>query len=163
MLGALPVALVVRDHAVMSACSAGSVAFVVLFTAVITLMAILPGGVPAAADVTAAPMRTWDASGFLVALPVMAYSFTGHPYFLGIYEMLSAPSVRRMNAVTDQVRGGGGAGWVPQGARRSASGARQKRSWRFDWCGCPALPVLRPPRPPSGPLSAPRAHRRRWA
>jgi sodium-coupled neutral amino acid transporter 10 len=102
LFGALPVALVVRDHAVMSAFSAASVAFVGLFTAVIFFMAVLPGGAGATAAV-AAPMATWDPSGFLVALPVMAYSFTGHPYFLGIYEMLSAPSVRRMNAVTDQV------------------------------------------------------------
>jgi len=104
MFGALPVALVVRDHAVISAFSAASVAFVVLFAAVILFMAIAPGSTAVAAvAAAAAPMSTWDPSGLLVALPVMAYSFTAHPYYLGIYEMLSAPSVKRMNAVTDQV------------------------------------------------------------
>lgn len=109
LLGALPVALTVRDHALISTFSAGSVAFVLLFALVITLMALLPGGAPAAAAAAAAvaqqPMTQWEPGGFLVALPVMAYSFTAHPYYLGIYEMLAVPSVRRMNEVTDQVRG----------------------------------------------------------
>lgn len=99
-------ALVVRDHAVISAFSAASVAFVMLFAGVIFLMAVTPSAAAAAA--AAAPMVAWDPSGFLVALPVMAYSFTAHPYYLGIYEMLSAPSVKRMNSVTDQV---GGLSW----------------------------------------------------
>ena len=40
-------ALAVRDHALISAFSAISVSFVLLFAAVITLMAILPGGAAA--------------------------------------------------------------------------------------------------------------------
>jgi hypothetical protein len=101
LFGALPVALVVRDHSVISAFSAASVAFVLLFAGVITLMAIASSGAAAGAAVVA-PLATWDPAGLLVAMPVMAYSFTAHPYFLGIYEMLSAPSIRRMNEVTDQ-------------------------------------------------------------
>jgi amino acid permease len=133
------VALVVRDHAVISAFSAASVAFVVLFAGVIFLMAVAsaaPAAIATAATAAAvAPMTTWDPAGLLVALPVMAYSFTGHPYYLGIYEMLSGPSVMRMNAVTDQV-GGLGLRWF-------------RSCWVVDagWltCSSPPAPSLHPP------------------
>jgi len=39
--------------------------------------------------------------GVLVSLPVMAYGFTAHQYYMGIYTMLKAPSVRKMKLVTD--------------------------------------------------------------
>lgn len=39
--------------------------------------------------------------GVLVSLPVMAYGFTAHQYYMGIYTMLKAPTVRKMKLVTD--------------------------------------------------------------
>jgi hypothetical protein len=38
-----------------------------------------------------------------VAFPVMAYSFTAHPYYLGIYNNLAAATPARMLSVTDMV------------------------------------------------------------
>lgn len=54
-------------------------------------------------------MDLWNMDGLLVAFPVMAYSFTAHPYYLGIYSNMQTASPRRMLHVTDTVwRGGGG-------------------------------------------------------
>jgi sodium-coupled neutral amino acid transporter 10 len=39
--------------------------------------------------------------GVLVSLPVMAYGFTAHQYYMGIYTMLKAPTIRKMKLVTD--------------------------------------------------------------
>lgn len=36
-----------------------------------------------------------------MSLPVMAYGFTAHQYYMGIYTMLKAPTVRKMKLVTD--------------------------------------------------------------
>jgi amino acid permease len=47
------------------------------------------------------PRHTRTAQGVLVSLPVMAYGFTAHQYYMGIYTMLSAPTVRKMKRVTD--------------------------------------------------------------
>eukprot|EP00983_Pelagomonas_calceolata_P117005 1160374-Pelagomonas_calceolata.AAC.7 len=55
----------------------------------------------AAAATTAVQM--WRPDGLLVAFPVMAYSFTAHPWYLGIFTSMQAPSVRRMTGVTDAV------------------------------------------------------------
>lgn len=57
-------------------------------------------GSSAAAAVRPA-LHLWHAQGVLVALPVMAYGFTAHQYYMGIYTMLRAPSVRKMKLVTD--------------------------------------------------------------
>lgn len=39
--------------------------------------------------------------GVLVSLPVMAYGFTAHQYYMGIFTMLKAPTIRKMKLVTD--------------------------------------------------------------
>lgn len=46
----------------------------------------------------------WRSEGLLVAFPVMAYGFTAHPYYLGIFQNLNASGVRKMADVTDMVR-----------------------------------------------------------
>ncbi len=62
-----------------------------------------------------AAVRLWDTDGLLVAFPVMAYSFTAHPYYLGIYQNMQGGSVRRMAEVTDQVRQNPRGGWGGRG------------------------------------------------
>ncbi|WIA21553.1 hypothetical protein OEZ85_000749 [Tetradesmus obliquus] len=61
------------------------------------------GGAAAAAAATLMPpvLHMWHVQGVLVSLPVMAYGFTAHQYYMGIYTMLKAPSVRKMKHVTD--------------------------------------------------------------
>jgi len=51
-----------------------------------------------------AATHLWRPSGLLVAFPVMAYGFTAHPYYLGIYNNLQTGSFKRMTRVTDVVR-----------------------------------------------------------
>lgn len=116
VVGALPVALLVRDRHMISAFSAASVAFVLLFAAVIALLALAPTGA-AVTGAAAGRLLMWRSDGLLVALPVVAYGFTAHPYYLGIYSMLPAPSTGRMMQVTDMVSS------APHGAgAREASG-----------------------------------------
>ena len=52
----------------------------------------------------ATAVQMWRPDGLLVAFPVMAYSFTAHPWYLGVFTNMQAPSVRRMTSVTDAVR-----------------------------------------------------------
>jgi sodium-coupled neutral amino acid transporter 10 len=134
VVGALPVCLVVRDHALIAALSNASVVFVVIFAGVVFCTAFAPyaaaalgfhwAATPAAAANTAAAtaaaaagtgsgaaaaaatlmppvLHMWHVQGVLVSLPVMAYGFTAHQYYMGIYTMLKAPSVRKMKYVTD--------------------------------------------------------------
>ncbi|WIA41982.1 hypothetical protein OEZ86_009284 [Tetradesmus obliquus] len=132
VVGALPVCLVVRDHALIAALSNASVVFVVIFAVVVFCTAFAPyaaaalgfkwalssvaaaastapaaagtgsGGAAAAAATLMPPvLHMWHVQGVLVSLPVMAYGFTAHQYYMGIYTMLKAPSVRKMKHVTD--------------------------------------------------------------
>jgi len=123
LAGALPVCLIVRDHALIAALSNASVLFVVIFalavffsafapyvaavvgTAADATVAVAVGGNPAAiaAQLPLGPpvLHMWHLQGVLVSLPVMAYGFTAHQYYMGIYTMLKAPSVRKMKLVTD--------------------------------------------------------------
>jgi sodium-coupled neutral amino acid transporter 10 len=107
LLGALPVGIIVRDHSVVAALSMLSVGCVLLFAVVILVLAVLHAATAApAAAMTAAvvsTMQTWNPDGLLIAFPVMAYGFTAHPYYLGIYQMLATPNIKRMNKVTDAV------------------------------------------------------------
>ena len=59
-----------------------------------------------AAAATVGPLALWRLDGLLVAFPVMAYSFTAHPYYLGIFRNLQSGSVARMMSVTDTVGAG---------------------------------------------------------
>lgn len=97
MFGALPMALIVRDHSIVAAFSTASVGFVFLFAIVIIIFAVAP----APAIATAGALTTWKIEGLLVAFPVMAYGFTAHPYYLGIYGTMQGPSIKRMGRVTD--------------------------------------------------------------
>lgn len=105
MCGALPVALTVRNHALMTTLSTASVGFVTIFAAVILLFAFLPavGAVAGAAAPVLAPVALWQPEGLLLAFPVMSYSFTAHPYYLGIYNALQSRDAKRMGRVTDAV------------------------------------------------------------
>ena len=106
LLGALPVGIFVRDHAVVAALSTASVGCVLLFAAVIVVLALTPAAgmaTAAAAADGATKLLMWQPDGLLVAFPVMAYGFTAHPYYLGIYSMLPSPNIRRMGRVTDVV------------------------------------------------------------
>ncbi len=177
LFAALPVALIVRDHAVVATFSTASVAFIVLFAIVVVGLAFLPSNAaltgarqraqrfrgagakeawpfpafrscpghvahrgserpnnlstrafkgdrtsptnptangvgpfappptpPCARTGASASLHVWQLDGLLVAFPVMAFSFTAHPYYLGIYSNLTAPSHSRMLYVTDMVR-----------------------------------------------------------
>lgn len=99
--------IIVRDHSVVAALSMLSVGCVLLFAVVILVLAVLHAATAApAAAMTAAvvsTMQTWNPDGLLLAFPVMAYGFTAHPYYLGIYQMLATPNIKRMNKVTDAV------------------------------------------------------------
>lgn len=91
----------------MAAFATASVGFVLLFALVILVLAVAPGGsavaAAGAAGAAASRLLIWEMDGLLVAFPVMAYGFTAHPYYLGIYQMMPAPNVKRMNRVTDMV------------------------------------------------------------
>lgn len=131
VLGALPVSLVVRDHALIAAMSNASVVYVAILALVVFCSAMGPvlgsalglhtsfaagntavsaggsttvGVSPAAAGITGPTtpiLHMWHLQGVLVSLPVMAYGFTAHQYYMGIYSMLKAPSIRKMKSVTD--------------------------------------------------------------
>ncbi len=49
-------------------------------------------------------LHIWRPDGLLVSFSVMAYSFTAHPYYLGIYNNLATATPTRMLRVTDLVR-----------------------------------------------------------
>jgi amino acid permease len=53
-------------------------------------------------------LHVWNPEGLLVAFPVIVYSFTAHPYYLGIYSNMRTPSPSRMTRVTDLVSTGAG-------------------------------------------------------
>ncbi|KAJ9516084.1 hypothetical protein QJQ45_024517 [Haematococcus lacustris] len=99
LFGALPVALIVRDHHVMASFSMASVGFIVLFACVIVLFACLP--TPPYVAAAHGEIRMWRMDGLLVAFPVMAYSFTAHPYYLGIFTSMQKPTQAGMLHVTD--------------------------------------------------------------
>jgi sodium-coupled neutral amino acid transporter 10 len=80
-----------------SATTAGTAAAAA--TASSTAAAAGTGG--AAAALVPPVLHMWHVQGVLVALPVMAYGFTAHQYYMGIYTMLKAPSVRKMKYITD--------------------------------------------------------------
>ncbi|MEW5308849.1 MAG: hypothetical protein WDW38_000779 [Sanguina aurantia] len=96
LLGALPVGLMVRDHALVAAFSTASVGFIVLFATVIVIFSLLP-----AYSIASGAVVMWRSEGLLVAFPVMAYGFTAHPYYLGIFQNLNGSGVRKMADVTD--------------------------------------------------------------
>lgn len=56
---------------------------------------------PAAA--AASPLVLWEPEGLLVAFPVIVFSFTAHPYYLGIFNNLQAATFSRMTKVTNLV------------------------------------------------------------
>ncbi|GAX76712.1 hypothetical protein CEUSTIGMA_g4158.t1 [Chlamydomonas eustigma] len=95
--GAFPVAMIVRDHKVVAAFSTASVGLVVLFAVVIVVFAITPATGALALSAT----HSWRPNGLLVSFPVMAYGFTAHPYYLGIYQNMQTASFKRMSNVTD--------------------------------------------------------------
>ena len=97
LFGAFPVAMIVRDHHVVAAFSAASVGFILIFTLIILILAASPAAHPTSLSTT----KLWEKDGLLVAFPVMAYSFTAHPYYLGIYQNLQQPTHRKMIWVTD--------------------------------------------------------------
>lgn len=49
-------------------------------------------------------VELWHSDGLLVAFPIIAYSFTAHPYYLGIFNNMQTASTKRMVKVTDMVR-----------------------------------------------------------
>ncbi|PNH09218.1 putative sodium-coupled neutral amino acid transporter 10 [Tetrabaena socialis] len=98
IFGALPVALVVRDHATIATFSMASVGFVILFAIVLVIFAL--GPVPVAAS-AAGSLALWRPEGLLVAFPVIVYSFTAHPYYLGIFNNMHVSTFARMTKVTD--------------------------------------------------------------
>jgi hypothetical protein len=97
LFGAFPVAMIVRDHHVVQAFSAASVGFILIFTLIILILAASPAAHPTSLSTT----KLWEQDGLLVAFPVMAYCFTAHPYYLGIYQNLQQPTHKRMLWVTD--------------------------------------------------------------
>ncbi|KAG2489705.1 hypothetical protein HYH03_011812 [Edaphochlamys debaryana] len=97
LFGAFPVALWVRDHATIATFSMASVGFVILFAVVIMVFACTP----AAAGVALSSVSLWDPEGLLVAFPVIVYSFTAHPYYLGIFQNLHTATHARMLRVTN--------------------------------------------------------------
>ncbi len=54
-----------------------------------------------------------------MAFPVIVYSFTAHPYYLGIFATLRTATSLRMNRVTDLV---GQQGWAGGESSRESSG-----------------------------------------
>ncbi|GFR46782.1 hypothetical protein Agub_g8413, partial [Astrephomene gubernaculifera] len=102
LFGALPVALWVRDHATIATFSTASVGFVILFAVVVIIFALAP--LPAAAAATGS-VALWRPEGLLVAFPVIVFSFTAHPYYLGIFNNLHAATLARMNRVTNLAMG----------------------------------------------------------
>lgn len=107
LFGALPIALIVRDPHVVATFSTASVGFVYLFGLVILTFALVPTAPHAVATTAAAAgastpgLLLWNMDGLLTAFPVMAYSFTAHPYYMGVYTQLAQPSTARMMHVTD--------------------------------------------------------------
>ncbi len=66
----------------------------------------------------------WQPEGLLVAFPVIVYSFTAHPYYLGIFNNLHSATFMRMSHVTDVVSGGGAGGRAGRGGA-----GRVRRGW----------------------------------
>eukprot|EP00198_Chlamydomonas_reinhardtii_P010547 XP_001699884.1 amino acid transporter [Chlamydomonas reinhardtii] len=91
LFGALPVALL-----------GVSVGFVVLFAVVVVIFSLAPVTAAAAA---ASPLVLWEPEGLLVAFPVIVFSFTAHPYYLGIFNNLQAATFSRMTKVTNLAMG----------------------------------------------------------
>ncbi|GIL69642.1 hypothetical protein Vretifemale_561, partial [Volvox reticuliferus] len=106
LFGALPVALWVRDHATIVTFMMASVGFVILFAVVVVIFSLAPH--PAAAAV-ASSVTMWRPEGLLVAFPVIVYSFTAHPYYLGIFNNLRGATFTRMSRVTNVAMGLSGA------------------------------------------------------
>lgn len=69
----------------------------------------------------------WRPEGLLVSLPVIVFSFTVHPYFLGIFNQLQSANFPRMQKVTDVVRLGCPA--------VGAGGFTYSGEWGFTCCG----------------------------
>eukprot|EP00798_Chlamydomonas_sp_ICE-L_P001628 gene1628-33018_t len=99
VFGALPVSMIVRDHAVLATFSRISVIFMAVFSMVIFLFAVTPT-FSTTTHASEGTVHMWRLDGALVAFPMMAYSFTAHPYYLGIYSNLKNPTMPRMARVT---------------------------------------------------------------
>lgn len=93
LLGVLPVALFVRSPHLLASVSQASVAFLLFFCFVISLMALgsLPG--------SSSHVSWWQWEGALVAFPVVAYSFTAHQALFPIYSTLQRPNIKKMISV----------------------------------------------------------------
>lgn len=78
----------------LAAASAGCVGFTLLFTLVVFLLAAWPSTTTvtdaAAHTLGAASKHLWRPDGLLVSFPMMAYGFTAHPDYLGVYQNLQA-------------------------------------------------------------------------
>jgi sodium-coupled neutral amino acid transporter 10 len=68
------------------------VGFTFLFAFVVAMFALAPE----AAVAKASNIQSWEMDGLLVAFPVMAYGFTAHPYYIGIYNMLPRRDTKQM-------------------------------------------------------------------
>jgi amino acid permease len=94
-------ALAVRDHHVVGVFSLASVGFTFLFAAVVIIFALAPTHALAHRN----SLQSWEMDGLLVSFPVMAYGFTAHPYYLGIFAMMPKRDVKQMSRVTDLAMG----------------------------------------------------------
>lgn len=79
----------------LAAASAGCVGFTLLFTVVVFLLAAWPSSSSIVTDAAghtlgAAAKHLWRPDGLLVSFPMMAYGFTAHPDYLGVYQNLQA-------------------------------------------------------------------------
>ena len=91
---AFPLALCVRSPRVLSLISQASVAFLLLFAAVLLAVAL-----SSEAAVPLQSMEQWRWHGLLTAFPLVAYSFTAHQVLFSIYSSTRAPSVKKMTRV----------------------------------------------------------------
>uniref|UniRef100_A0A7S0RDG9 Amino acid transporter transmembrane domain-containing protein n=1 Tax=Chlamydomonas leiostraca TaxID=1034604 RepID=A0A7S0RDG9_9CHLO len=98
VLAALPAALIVRDPQTISALSTAAVAFLFVFAVVMMVLALTAGD-----DLGSLLMWRWD--GLLMSFPVMAYGYTAHSDYLGIYTDMRNPTTTRMLQVTDSALG----------------------------------------------------------
>ncbi|PRW56400.1 divinyl chlorophyllide a 8-vinyl- chloroplastic [Chlorella sorokiniana] len=89
--GCLPVALFVKSAQLLNAVNNVSMAFLLLFCAVIALLPFSP--TPGSGQ-----LHWWRWEGMLVAFPIVSYGFTAHQYLFQIYPSSQKPSLKKMTA-----------------------------------------------------------------
>jgi len=95
IMAVFPVSMAVRSSDLMATVSTASVSFIMLFTAVVTVLAFAPIS-------NAKPLVFWQSEGVALSVPIVLCAFTSHTVLFSVYSTMRHPSVAKMQRVVEK-------------------------------------------------------------